>query len=130
MRFGLVLLTLTVSCAVLADEKKMAFRPGAKPMRNEIRRFIKVGTPIATADKIMTENGFTCRHKKNDDFLATDEGSTDSKFIQRKNFLYCERTEEGYVAMSPSRRWKAALINENDKVANVMVSFELIEKPK
>lgn len=130
MRAVLYLLTLAFFAANFADDKKMAFRPGAKPMRNEIRRFIKVGTPIATADKIMTENGFTCRHKKNDDFLATDEGSTDSKFIQRKNFLYCERTEEGYVAMSPARRWKAALINENEKVANVMVSFELIEKPK
>jgi hypothetical protein len=118
-------------CAgVFAEDKKMSFRPGAKPMRNEIRRFIKTGTPIATAEKIMTENGFSCRLKKNDDFLATDEGSTDSKFIQRKNFLYCERTEEGYVAMSPSRRWKAALLDENDKVANILVSFETIQPSK
>ncbi|MBX3721957.1 MAG: hypothetical protein KF713_08965 [Turneriella sp.] len=130
MRISIGLLILTVSFGVSADEKKMAFRPGAKPMRNEIRRFIKVGTPIAAAEKIMTENGFSCRLKKNDDFLATDEGSTDSKFIQRKNFLYCERTEEGYVTMSPSRRWKAALLNENEKVANVLVSFETIQPSK
>lgn len=121
---------MTIGAAGFAAESKMAFRPGAKPMRNEIRRLIKVGTPIATAEKIMTENGFSCRLKKNDDFLAVDEGSTDSKFIQRKNFLYCERTEEGYVAMSPARRWKAALLDENDKVANVLVSFETIQPSK
>lgn len=111
---------------VFSDETKMQFRPGAKPMRNELRRFITIGMPVSTAETLMVANGFSCKRKVNDDFLATDHGSTDSKFIQRKNFLYCDHTEAGFAALSPSRRWQVALINEEEKVANILVSYGLI----
>jgi hypothetical protein len=111
---------------VFSAEKKVTFRPGAKPMRNELRQFIGVGMAITKAETLMTANGFACKRKVNEDFLATDKVSTDSKFIQRKNFLYCDHTEPGYSAISPARRWKVALINEAEKVALVLVSYEEI----
>jgi len=125
MRFLFALIPLLVTYT-LVGEDKMAFRPGAKPMRNEIRRFVKVGMNISAAYDVMVANGFTCSHKKNEDFLATDHGSTDSKFIKRQNYVYCDHTEPGFYALSPARRWQVAIINEEDKVADILVSYGLI----
>jgi hypothetical protein len=119
-------LILSLSALTLWAEEKMAFRPGAKPMRNEIRRFVKVGMQISAAYDVMVANGFTCSHKKNEDFLATDHGSTDSRFVRRQNYVYCDHTEPGFYALSPARRWQVAILNEEDKVSDILVSYGLI----
>lgn len=128
MRLWIVLaITLTATMATIADSSKLRFQPGARSMRNELRRLIQVGTEITLAETTMKSNGFSCKRRTNDDFLATDDGTTDSKFIQRKNFLLCEHTEPGPSSVSRSRRWKVALINEDDKVVNILVGYGLVD---
>jgi len=124
-----ILLSLIIVAAVFAetDQQKIHFVVGARPMRNELRRHIPMGTEIETAKQFMISQGFTCKFKRNDDFLATDTDSTDSKMIQRKDFLYCEHTETAPSAVSKSRRWKTAIVHEESKVTNILVSYGVAE---
>lgn len=109
----------------LAKEDKMRFLPGAEPMKQEILRFVPVGTGVDAARHIMEENRFACDRKSNADFMATDQATRTSKFLQKKNYLYCDYTQPGFI-LSADRRWQVALIIEAGKISEIYVSYGLI----
>lgn len=84
--FRFAAMLIAIAMTLNAAEGKMRFLPGAEPMRDEILRFVPISTRVDAARHTMEQNGFTCERKTNADFMATDQITRKSKFLEKKNY--------------------------------------------
>jgi hypothetical protein len=97
---------LMVGCRGPERRQTIAFRADNESMREEVLRSIPIGTRLAAAEEIMTENAFGCS-------LILDEKS-------KQEMLYCVANEPtGFMV---ARRWMIFLYINSDTVTDVKVT--------
>jgi len=80
----------------------------------EILRLVPLGTPIPEAKARMESTNYVCSQQINQAW------STRSHL----NYLWCNRSES--TGWPVKRRWQVALVDENQKVSEVLISTGLI----
>lgn len=79
---------------------------------SQIERWVGRGTPVADARRIMEGHGFTCSIVTNGSFGD----------LQGADYLYCDHSSGAAVR----RRWQAALLLADQKVADIRVTTGLV----
>ncbi len=87
-------------------------------MKNEILRFIPIGTSVEQAKKVLKKNGVKSKTLEDSKF------SVGSIMIRDIDYLYCDKSKSGGWMIT--KRWQFALVYETEKITAVWVSFGLI----
>jgi hypothetical protein len=97
---------LMVGCRGPERRQTIAFRADNDSMREEVLRSVPIGTQRATAEEIMTENGFECS-------VLLDEKTQRTK-------LFCDASEQ--VGFWVGRRWLVNFYIDSNTVSDVKVT--------
>jgi hypothetical protein len=97
---------LMVGCRGPERRQTIAFRADNDSMREEVLRSVPIGTQRATAEEIMTENGFECS-------VLLDEKTQRTK-------LFCDASEP--VGFWVGRRWLVNFYIDSNTVSDVKVT--------
>lgn len=104
----LCLLSLTEGCTTTAPRATIRVSESDVETRNEILHHIPLGASVSSAEKLMTDSGFTC----------TQESDKDGRF------LYCDlQTSAGAFV---GRRWQVLIRHDGAAVSEIVVSSGLV----
>jgi hypothetical protein len=104
--FATLFVFLMVGCRGPERRQTIAFRADNDSMREEVLRSVPIGTQLATAEKIMSENGFECS-------VLLDEKTQRTK-------LFCDASEP--VDFWVGRRWLVNFYIDANTVSDVKVT--------
>lgn len=102
------------------EEKKMKMHKKIGAMKQEIEKYIRIGSSIENAKQIMERNGFKCRFVERGSFA---EMGDDERFVRRHDnadFLHCDKEKGGFIC---SRRWQVAIVHKDGIVSDIFVSI-------
>jgi len=104
-----VFFTLLLLCGCSRSEQ-LSEQPSVAA--SQVRAWVPVGTTATEASRIMQAHHFNCSAMTNGSFGP----------LKQIDYLYCDYRQRGTV----QRRWQAALVLTNGKVADVQVTTGLI----
>ena len=92
----------------------------AAQSRQEILKFIPLGSKVQPVKAIMERQGFVCKAGKSERFARFLPGKQSAHSVA--DYLYCDR-EQGFIVRE---RWQVFVVHQNGRVADVRVSYGLI----
>lgn len=107
-------LCLGWGCAINRGDR-MELTTDRGQVKRVLRAQVPTGMAVAAARTIMERNGFRCRMRNDESF------SENGIVVNGIDFLYCDR-EQG---MPVATRWQVALVSEEGRVADILVSVGL-----
>ena len=97
-----------------------------KSMKEELLKFVPVGSSVQDAKRIMEENGFACEMYTNDSSIETFENDPLSeRTITHDNadFCYCDKRRTPFQLVA--REWKVMVVHKNNVVSDIYVNTGL-----
>jgi hypothetical protein len=113
-----VLAALLTGCRDHNIESKMHMYEDTAAMKQEILKFVPMGTKLDVAQKTMEQEGFRCEFMKNKTYV-TDHGRESTP----TNFLWCDKRSGGGVV---TRRWQVVMEDKDGTISTASVSTGLI----
>lgn len=106
--------TLTPASALMTDE--------AKEMRRAVLKRVPVGSAAASAEAVMTAEGFVCTPMHDQPFSTSEPDSERRIAHAATDFLWCDSGKRGLVV---TKRWQAMFVDRGGTVSSVAVSVDL-----
>lgn len=124
--FKIIVTLLMISAILLIyrywnNPSRLRFYDDPDLMEQEVLRLIPLGSSVANAEKIMTNNGFKCSPKEKRSFVRENEEIANPR--EEFDYLYCDI--EKLAGILVFRRWQINIFHENSKVNQVSVSIGL-----
>ena len=110
----LACVSLTPASALMMDE--------AKEMRRAVLKRVPVGSSAATAEAVMTAEGFVCTPRVDTPFSTSEPDSEKRVAHAATDYLWCDSGKRGLVI---TKRWQAMFVDRGGPVSSVAVSVDL-----
>jgi hypothetical protein len=122
---GTLLLTIffAFSLIICQAEQKIKMRKKQQAMKQEVAKYIPIGSSIEDAQRILEANGFKCMLREQRSFAEMNYG----ELVERQenmDFLWCDKEKGSWLFCD--RRWQVAIVHKNGIVSDIFVSIGLI----
>ena len=121
-KLAISIILIITSLAFCQDQQdKMKLYKNPKDMKQEIIKYIPIGSSIKDAQRIMEANGFKCE-LKHGSFTVVNAGEPGPGVVYHNmDYLYCDKEVNSEIFSL--RRWQISIVHKDGVVSDVFMSI-------